>query len=360
MVVNDVRVDAVVLDRPRSLSRVAPWVGKPLIKVLTGQRRIGESCLLQTLARTLAATEPRLDLCVTGSNADASLAAYLRDGGLPFLRNVSLTDVVVFEYLSRVANTALLADVVARHQIRNPDLLGRLVLFLADNVGSPAFAQSVVQCLKSQRTSASVPTILAHLSQLAQAFLIRCVRRSDLQGKRFFEVAEKHSFEDLGQRFENLVGLDLCRQGTEVSWDETRARGQTALDEARAETELGGRLVTPAGGMRCRWRRTTECRIDREGKVCGSPMRMVSVEVVVLAFDRGAPKRATNLSFNADLLRRAKALGINLSARLEPELIRIVADEEQRRLAQELAPSVAAWAAYYETHSAVVDDWSEE
>jgi predicted AAA+ superfamily ATPase len=138
VVVNDVRVDAVVLDRPRSLSRVAPWVGKPLIKVLTGQRRIGESCLLQTLARTLAATEPRLDLCVTGSNAellsgematrfagrsitievhplsydeflvfharaddDASLAAYLRDGGLPFLRNVSLTDVVVFEYLSR-------------------------------------------------------------------------------------------------------------------------------------------------------------------------------------------------------------------------------------------------------------------
>jgi antitoxin CcdA len=84
------------------------------------------------------------------------------------------------------------------------------------------------------------------------------------------------------------------------------------------------------------------------------------VEVVLLEFDRGAPKRATNLSFNSDLLRRAKALGINLSARLEPELIRIVADEEQRQLAQELAPSVAAWAAYYETHSAVVDEWSEE
>ncbi len=290
-------IDAVVLDRPRYLSRVAPWVGKPLIKVLTGQRRIGKSCLLQTLARTLAAAEPgrpvlhlemeraewrsvgdadalltwvadraptgraailidevqeihdfdvalrslateqRLDLYVTGSNAellsgeiatrfagrsitievhplsydeflvfharpddDASLAAYLRYGGLPFLRNVSLTDAVVFEYLSGVANTALLADVVARHQIRNPDLLTRLVLFLADNVGSPVSAQSVVRFLKSQRTSASVPTILAHLSQLAQAFLIRCVRRSDLEGKRFFEVAEKHYFEDLGLR----------------------------------------------------------------------------------------------------------------------------------------------------------------
>lgn len=290
-------MDAVVLDRPRSLSRVAPWVGKPLIKVLTGQRRIGKSCLLQTLARTLAAAEPRrpalhlemeraewrsvgdadalltwvadraptgraailidgvqeihdfdvalrslateqrLDRYVTGSNAerlsgematrfagrsipievhpvsydeflvsharaddDATLAAYLRDGGLPFLRNVSPTDVVVFEYLSGVANTALLADVAARHQIRNPDLSSRLALLLADNVGSPVFAQSVVRFLKSQRTSASVPTILAHLSPLAQAFLIRCVRRSDLEGKRFFEVAEKHAFEDLGLR----------------------------------------------------------------------------------------------------------------------------------------------------------------
>lgn len=78
----------------------------------------------------------------------------------------------------------------------------------------------------------------------------------------------------------------------------------------------------------------------------------------MLKFDQGAPKRATHSSFDSDLLRRAKALGINPSTRLEPELIRVVADEEQRQLAQELAPSVAAWAAFDETHSAVVDEWS--
>ena len=99
--------------------------------------------------------------------------------------------------------------------------------------------------------------------------------------------------------------------------------------------------------------------LDRASESCALCMRTVLVEVVMLEFDRGAPKRATNLSFNSDLLRRAKGLGINLSARLEPELIRIVAEEEQRKLAQELAPTVAAWAAYYETHSAVADDWSE-
>jgi transposase len=128
-----------------------------------------------------------------------------------------------------------------------------------------------------------------------------------------------------------------------------------------------GRLV-PVGKGAARWfsframglRTVGGCPPLTAKGPCAHDECAFSVEVVLLEFDRGAPKRATNLSFNSDLLRRAKALGINLSARLEPELIRIVADEEQRQLAQELAPSVAAWAAYYETHSAVVDEWSEE
>jgi predicted AAA+ superfamily ATPase len=109
---------------------------------------------------------------------------------------------------------------------------------------------------------------------------------NDLQGHgRPQNVHARHrtvdgASEDLGQRFESLAFLDLCRQGAEVSyyqtrdrrevdflathldghrervqacWDasdpETRAREQTALDEACAETGLGGRIVTPAGWL---------------------------------------------------------------------------------------------------------------
>jgi predicted AAA+ superfamily ATPase len=107
---------------------------------------------------------------------------------------------IAFEYLHGVAQTAILKDVVARHGIRSPDLLDRLVVFLADNVGSPVSAQSIVRSLKAQRVSASVPTILDHIARLAQAHLVRRIRRADLEGKRFFEVAEKHYFEDLGIR----------------------------------------------------------------------------------------------------------------------------------------------------------------
>jgi len=44
-------------------------------------------------------------------------------------------------------------------------------------------------------------------------------------------------------------------------------------------------------------------------------------------YDRAAPKRATNLSVNSDLLRRARELDVNLSATLEQAL----SDEVRRR-----------------------------
>ena len=116
------------------------------------------------------------------------------------MRHLALEDATAFEYLQGVAQTAILEDVVARHAIRSPDLLQRLVLFLADNVGSPVSAQSITRFLKSQRIRASVPAVLTYLAHLQQAYLVRRIRRAVLAGKRFFEVAEKHYFEDLGLR----------------------------------------------------------------------------------------------------------------------------------------------------------------
>ncbi len=290
-------IDADVVERPAYWERVEPWIGVQLIKVFTGQRRVGKSYLLRAVQRRLQQRSPevpilfvdkersdwahirtaadleswanqeapadravlmidevqeiedfhvalrslhaqgRFDIYVTGSNAellsgeiatrfagrsiqvpvyplsydeflvfhglgddDEALRHYLRYGGLPFLRHLLLSDEVAFEYLHSVAQTAILKDVVTRHSIRSPDLLERLVLFLADNVGSPVSAQSITRFLKNQRTRASVPTVLSYVAFLEQAYLVRRIRRADLAGKRFFEVAEKHYFEDLGIR----------------------------------------------------------------------------------------------------------------------------------------------------------------
>ncbi len=60
-------------------------------------------------------------------------------------------------------------------------------------------------------------------------------------------------------------------------------------------------------------------------------------------YDTQAPKRPANLSINGDLLSRAKALDINLSATLEQALAAAV---RERRRAQWLAQNKTAIAAY--------------
>jgi antitoxin CcdA len=63
-------------------------------------------------------------------------------------------------------------------------------------------------------------------------------------------------------------------------------------------------------------------------------------------FDPHAPKKATNLSINSDLLRKARALDINLSATLERALAEALKMRERERW---LAANKAAMAAYNET-----------
>ncbi len=63
------------------------------------------------------------------------------------------------------------------------------------------------------------------------------------------------------------------------------------------------------------------------------------------AYDKGAPKRAVNVSVNADLAAKAKALGVNLSEALETRLAELVAAAERR---QWLAENTAAIEAYNE------------
>jgi len=155
---------------------------------------------------------------------------YLRFGGLPYLRNLVLEERVVFDYLRNILDAILLKDVVARYQIRNVDFLQRLVLFLADNVGSLVSARSISDFLKSQRITMSHNLVLDYLSHLCTAFLVYGVRRTEVGGRKVFEVGEKYYFEDLGLRhalvgyratdinriLENTVFMHLKMAGYEV------------------------------------------------------------------------------------------------------------------------------------------------
>jgi len=57
-------------------------------------------------------------------------------------------------------------------------------------------------------------------------------------------------------------------------------------------------------------------------------------------YDQSAPKKATNLSVNRDLLRQARDLGINLSQTLEERLVEILGEERRRLWLEENRASI--------------------
>jgi len=61
------------------------------------------------------------------------------------------------------------------------------------------------------------------------------------------------------------------------------------------------------------------------------------------AYDLTAPKKATNVSINVDLLQQAKALGINLSRTLEERLAELVRERQRQIWLRENSEAIDAY-----------------
>ena len=184
-------------------------------------------------------------------NNNESLSAYLRYGGLPYLINLKLEDHIIFDYLKNIYAAILFKDVVSRHSIRNIHFLENLVTFLADNTGNLVSAKKISDYLKSQKMTISPNVVLNYLSYLEASFFIFKVNRSDISGKKIFEISEKYYFEDLGLRhsiigykltdigkiLENLVFIHLKTRGFDVK------TGKTGDKEIDFICERGGEKI---------------------------------------------------------------------------------------------------------------------
>ena len=156
---------------------------------------------------------------------------FLQSGGFPGLVALDQKEEAGRQYLEALLDSIVLRDVVSRHKLRDVDLLRRILLFVADSVGSPVSARSLAAFLKSQRRSASVESIYNYLDHLAEAFVLDQAPVYDLRGKKFLETGGKIYFADLGLRhallgyrssdigqyLENIVYLELKQRGWKVS-----------------------------------------------------------------------------------------------------------------------------------------------
>ena len=74
-------------------------------------------------------------------------------------------------------------------------------------------------------------------------------------------------------------------------------------------------------------------------------------------YDHSAPKKATNLSLNSDLLKKAKALKINLSATLEQTLNSQLAKREEKKWAKDNKQAIKAYNNVVEELGCFSDDY---
>jgi predicted AAA+ superfamily ATPase len=166
----------------------------------------------------------------TELNHGKTFTDYLKLGGMPFIRNIIDDERAVKLYLEDVYNSVVLKDVVKRNNIRDVDMLERIITYVLSNVGNTFSATSISKYFKSQKRSVSTDTVLNYIKACEEAYLFYKVKRQDIIGKKILEVSEKYyiadhglreaiygrHLEDIGMMLENIVYLELLRRGYSV------------------------------------------------------------------------------------------------------------------------------------------------
>lgn len=160
----------------------------------------------------------------------ANFNDYLIFGGIPSIHAFNLAYDYSMNALRDSFRSAVLQDVITRYEIRNANVLEKLIQYVFTNTGKTFSALSISKYFKSQKTSVTVDTILSYLSMLQEAFLIYKVNRNDLIGKNVLKTEEKYYIADHGIReaisgnnlrvidaiLENIVYIELLRRGYKV------------------------------------------------------------------------------------------------------------------------------------------------
>ena len=135
------------------------------------------------------------------------------------------------QYLTDIFNSVQLKAAVQRNNIRDADLLKRIVLYVISNVGNTFSATSIQKFFNSEHRSTTVDTILNYISYCCDAYLFYKVKREDIQGKQLLATNEKYYLVNHGVReavfggnlrvinlvLENIVYIEALKRGYDVT-----------------------------------------------------------------------------------------------------------------------------------------------
>lgn len=156
---------------------------------------------------------------------------YLTFGGMPYQANLRFDETACRQYLRDLFNSVELKDIVKRNNVRDVDMLERIIAYVTANIGTTFSSTAISKYLKNEGRRVSPETVLNYLKACSDAFLFYQVRRQDLQGKKILTVNEKYYVADHGIReaviggnmrdinlvLENIVFMEALRRGYSVT-----------------------------------------------------------------------------------------------------------------------------------------------
>lgn len=171
--------------------------------------------------------------------------AYMRFGGMPGIADIGLDQEKALVLLEGIYSTVIMRDILEREnrrgqkRITDPVLLKKIVMFLADNIGSNISVSSIGNTLVNEglletggrKGTPSTHTVQAYVNALLEAYFFYDIKRFDIKGKEYLRTLGKYYIVDIGLRnyllgfrnrdsghaLENVVYFELLRRGYDVS-----------------------------------------------------------------------------------------------------------------------------------------------
>lgn len=171
--------------------------------------------------------------------------AYMRFGGMPGIADVGLDQEKAMVLLDGIYSTVIVRDILEREKrrdqkrITDPVLLRKIVLFLADNIGSNISVSSIGNMMVNEglledgkrKGAPSAHTVQAYVNALLESYFYYDIKRFDIKGKEYLRTLGKYYIVDIGLRnyllgfrnrdsghaIENVVYFELLRRGYDVA-----------------------------------------------------------------------------------------------------------------------------------------------
>lgn len=171
--------------------------------------------------------------------------AYMRFGGMPGIADVGLNQEKALSLLDGIYSTVVVRDILEREKrrgqqrITDPILLRKIILFLADNVGSSISVNSIGNTLVTEglledgrrKGTPSTHTVQAYVNALLESYFFYDIKRFDIKGREYLRTLGKYYIVDIGLRnyllgfrnrdsghaLENVVYFELLRRGYDVA-----------------------------------------------------------------------------------------------------------------------------------------------